>query len=403
MTNTELHQMAAQLSDSLVGDRRYLHQHPELSGYETGTARYIYDRLRAIGLEPRLLLEDRSVVADIVGEQGGGHALLLRADIDALPILERGKERPYRSTVDGVMHACGHDAHVAVALGVAALLVGLRDQLPGMVRLAFQPSEESAGGAGPMIGAGVLQGPKMEGALGLHIWSGVAAGTVGVRSGAIFASADEFSVVITGRGGHGALPHQALDPVPIASMVVLALQTLISRETSPFQSAVVTIGRIEGGQVFNVIPETVSLVGTVRAFTKEDRERLLRRVGEVASGIASAFGATATMERGGGCPPVISDPAMADLVRSAVLASPEVELVEPEPLTVGDDMALFLEAIPGCYFLLGGGNPEAGITAPHHHPEFDLDEACLPIGVEVLTRAALEFCRNGLGSTPIAE
>ncbi len=403
MTLTELHDRAAQLSGSLVRDRRQLHQHPELSGQETGTARYIYDRLLSLGLEPRLLLDDRSVVADIGDALGGGHPLLLRADIDALPIFERGEQRPYRSLVDGVMHACGHDAHVAVALGVAELLVQLRGQLAGMVRLAFQPAEETAGGAGRMIEAGVLHGPEIEGALGLHIWSGVAAGTVGVRSGAIFASADEFAILITGRGGHGALPHQALDPVPIASMVVLALQTLISRETSPFQSAVVTIGKIEGGQAFNVIPETVSLVGTVRAFTREDRDRLLRRVGEVASGIAGTFGATATMERRAGCPPVISDPAMAELVRSAVLASPGVDLVEPEPLTVGDDMALFLESVPGCYFLLGGGNQQAGITAPHHHPEFDLDEGCLPVGVEVMTRAALEFCRNGAAGTTVAE
>jgi amidohydrolase len=183
--------------------------------------------------------------------------------------------------------------------------------------------------------------------------------------------------------------------VPIASLIVLALQTLVSRETSPFQAAVVTVGTIQGGQAFNVIPETVSLTGTVRAFTEEDRERLLRRVEELAKGIAASFGAAATMTLGAGCPPVLSAPAMADLVRQAVAASMGAQLIEPEPLTVGDDIGLFLRRVPGCYFLLGAGNDEAGITAPHHHPNFDIDERCLPIGAEVLARAALDYLSPG--------
>jgi amidohydrolase len=380
----------------LSSDRRHLHRHPELSGEETATASFIFTRLSEVGLEPRLLLDGRAVVADLVGELPGGHRLLLRADIDALPIHERGPERPYLSEAAGRMHACGHDAHVAIALGAARLLFEHRAELAGQVRLVFQPGEETASGAAPMIAAGVMDEPHIEGALGLHIWSGLQAGQVGVRDGAIFASADEFQVEIQGRGGHGALPHQALDPVPIASLVVLALQTLVSRETSPFESTVVTVGKVEGGQTFNVIPETVTLTGTVRAFSAENRERLLRRIAEVASGIAAAFGATAATERGSGCPPVVSDPRMAALVRAVVSATSGAELVDPEPLTVGDDVALFMSRVPGCYFLLGGGNSAAGITAPHHHPEFDLDEACLPIGVEVLTRAAIAFCGRGL-------
>ena len=393
---SDIHDLALGMGPSLVADRRHLHQHPELSGHELDTAEFIQQRLARLGLAPRKLAEDRGVVADLRGDRPGGHALLIRADIDALPLLERVPERPYRSLVDGVMHACGHDAHVAIALGVAELLVGLRPELAGTVRFVFQPAEETASGAQVMIDQGVMSEPEMEGALGLHIWSGQPAGTVGVRNGAIFASADEFGVVIEGRGGHGALPHQALDPVPIASMVVLALQTLISRETSPFQAAVVTVGKIEGGQAFNVIPETVTLTGTVRTFTVEDRDRLLRRIAEVAQGIAASFGAKATTQLGAGCPPVVSDPRMADLVRAAVTASPGVLLTDPEPITVGDDVALFLRRVPGCYFLLGGGNREAGITHPHHHPGFDLDEACLPIGVEVMARTALGFCTSGL-------
>jgi amidohydrolase len=396
MSAADLHRSAQAMGTGLTSDRRHLHRHPELSGEETATASFISGRLTELGLRPRLLLDGRAVVADLVGELPGGHPLLLRADIDALPIQERGPARPYRSEVPGVMHACGHDAHVAIALGAARLLAERRSELAGTVRFVFQPGEETASGAGPMIEAGVMEEPQVEGALGLHIWSGVEVGRVGVRDGAIFASADEFAVEIQGRGGHGALPHQALDPVPIASLVVLALQTLVSRETSPFQSTVVTVGKIEGGQTFNVIPETVRLTGTVRAFNHDDRERLMRRIGEVASGIAAAFGATATRERGSGCPPVVCDPRMSELVRAAVRASPGAELVEPDPLTVGDDVGLFMARVPGCYFLLGGGNTAVGITAPHHHPEFDLDEACLPVGVEVLTRAALDFCARGV-------
>ncbi|MHB8323768.1 MAG: M20 metallopeptidase family protein [Candidatus Dormibacteria bacterium] len=397
MSDPGLHEMALALSAELISDRRHLHRHPELSFQEVGTARFIYERLRDLGLEPRFLLDQRAVVADLQGGLAGGHSLLVRADIDALPIQERGEQRPYRSEVPGVMHACGHDAHVAVALGVARLLSQLRPEIPGRVRFVFQPAEETAGGAQRMIEAGVMGDPAVEGALGLHIWSGLPVGDVGVRDGAVFASADEFAIEIRGRGGHGAMPHQALDPVPIASLVVLALQTLVSRETSPFQSAVVTVATIAAGQAFNIIPETVALTGTVRAFTPEDRDRLLRRIGEVAAGVAAAFGASAQTTMGAGCPPVISDPRMVQLVRDAVAASPEAGLVEPQPLTIGDDVSLFLGLVPGCYFLLGGGNAAAGITAPHHHPEFDLDERCLPLGVEVMTRAALQFCVSGPG------
>ncbi len=398
MSSVDLHRLAQEMGPQLVEDRRHLHRHPDLSGAEQATAAFIGQRLRRLGLQPREMVDGRAVVADIEGGAGAGRRLLIRADIDALPIQEQGPERPYRSEVPGVMHACGHDAHVAVALGVARALCELRPQLSGGVRLVFQPAEETAGGAAEMIASGAMDDPVVEGALGLHIWSGVPAGQVGVRDGAIFASADEFWVEVRGRGGHGALPHQALDPVPIASLLVLALQTLVSRETSPFEAAVVTIGKVQGGQAFNVIPETVRLTGTVRAFSEELRLRLLRRIGETAAGIAGAFGATAETVRGAGCPPVVCAPAMSNLVRRAVEASPGAELVEPDPITVGDDFSLFLERAPGCYFLLGAGNSAAGITAPHHHPEFDIDESCLAVGVEVMLRAAMEFCRSGSGA-----
>jgi amidohydrolase len=391
LTSFDLQTESQALVPQLVADRRHLHRHPELAGHEKLTSRYIAERLSALGLNPKLLLDETALTVDITGAGPSGPVLLVRADIDALPIQERGETRPYRSEVPGVMHACGHDGHIAIALATAELLFAHRDQFGGLVRIIFQPAEETAGGAERMIAAGVMDFPPVRAALGLHLWSGQQVGRVGVRNGAIFASADEFAVEIRGRGGHGALPHQALDPIPIASLVVLALQTLVSRETSPYASTVVTVGTVTAGQAFNVIPETAVLTGTVRAFTEEDRERLLRRIGEVAKGIAGAFGASASMTRGAGCPPVVCDPGMAEIVRQAVRDSPGADLIEPEPLTVGDDVGLFLRRVPGCYFLLGAGNESTGITAPHHHPDFDIDEACLPLGAEVMTRAALSY------------
>ncbi|HUY58041.1 MAG TPA: M20 family metallopeptidase [Candidatus Micrarchaeaceae archaeon] len=395
MTSYDLHAESQALAPQLVADRRHLHRHPELAGHEKQTSNYIAGRLEALGLNPKLLLDGTAVTVDIAGEGSGERVLLIRADTDALPIQERGEARPYRSQIPGAMHACGHDGHIAIALATAQLLASHRGQFGGLVRVIFQPAEETAGGAERMIAAGVMDFPPVGAALGLHLWSGQQVGRVGVRDGAIFASADEFGVEIRGRGGHGALPHQALDPIPIASLIVLALQTLVSRETSPYSSTVVTVGTIQAGQAFNIIPETAQLAGTVRAFTEEDRERLLRRIGEVASGIAGAFGASATMTRGAGCPPVVCDPVMAEVVREAVRESSGFELVEPEPLTVGDDVGLFLRRVPGCYFLLGAGNESTGITAPHHHPDFDIDEACLPIGAEVMTRATLDYLAGG--------
>ncbi len=400
----------------MVATRRHLHREPELSHQERGTARAIADRLQELGLAPRLLLDGTAVLCDVIGDAGpapagGVGCVLVRADTDALPIEERGDDRPYRSARPGVMHACGHDGHVAIALGVAESLAANRARFGGRVRFCFQPAEEVAGGARRLISAGALDlnadgasgsgapaaAPRVGAAIGLHLWSGLEVGSVGVRPGAIFASSDQFVLEVRGRGGHGALPHLALDPVPVAAAVIQGLQTLVSRETSPFVPAVVTIGRVEGGQAPNIIAETVSLHGTTRAFDADLRERLLRRVAEMAQGIAAGSGASAAFTRGPGCPPVVSHADVAARVSTAVRATAGARLVEPEPLTVGDDMAEYCREVPGCYFLVGAGNRDRGITAPHHHPEFDIDEGCLRIGAEVLTRSTLALLDHGLG------
>jgi amidohydrolase len=384
--------------EEVVETRRDLHRHPELSLHEQRTAEIAARRAAELGYTVRSGVGGTGVIADLDGRGGGaGQAgpatLMLRADMDALPIAERGTDRVVTSAVEGVMHACGHDGHVAMILGAAAVLASLRDSWRGRLRLCFQPAEEIASGAVPMIDDGALAGVGR--VLGIHLWAPLQVGQVGVKDGPIFGSADEFDITVRGRGGHGGMPHTSIDPVVAAAHVVLALQSIVSRETSPFSPAVVTVGQVTGGRAFNVIADEVRLRGTVRAVEPEERERLLRRVAEVASAIASASGTTAEFQRGAGCPPVISDLESVEIVRSAAVATVgEDSVVTPQTITVGDDVACLINAAgKGCYFLVGAGDVAKGPVAPHHSADFDIDERSLPIGVATLVRAALEVLR----------
>ena len=377
--------------DATVATRRDLHRHPELSHQEQRTADMAASRSEALGFQVRAGLGGTGVIADLEGS-GDGPMLMLRADMDALPVEERDDERAVRSEVDGVMHACGHDGHVAMALGAATALVALRDAWRGSLRLCFQPAEEVAEGAVPMIDDGAADG--VDRVLGIHLWAPLQVGRVAVTSGVIFGSADAFRVTVHGRGGHGGMPHTAVDPVVAAAEIILALQTIVSRETSPFSPAVVTVGSISGGTRFNVIADTVVIEGTVRAVEQSERERLLRRVAEIAADVARSARCEAVYERGSGCPPVVCDPGVASTVRAAAVATVGDDMVDvARPITVGDDVACFLERAPGCYYLVGAGHPEKGPVAPHHSADFDIDEACLPIGVETLVRASLAILR----------
>jgi amidohydrolase len=384
--------------EEVVETRRDLHRHPELSLHEQRTAEIAARRAAELGYTVRSGVGGTGVIADLDGDGGGagpGDAatLMLRADMDALPIAERGTDRVVTSSVEGVMHACGHDGHVAMTLGAGAVLASLRDSWRGRLRLCFQPAEEIASGAVPMIDDGALAG--VDRVLGIHLWAPLQVGHVGVKDGPIFGSADEFGITVRGRGGHGGMPHTSIDPVVAAAHVVLALQSIVSRESSPFSPAVVTVGQVSGGRTFNVIADEVRLRGTVRAVEPEERERLLRRVAEVASAIASASGATAEFQRGAGCPPVISDLESVEIVRSAALATVgEDSVVTPQTITVGDDVACLINAAgKGCYFLVGAGDVAKGPVAPHHSADFDIDERSLPIGVATLVRAALAVLR----------
>jgi amidohydrolase len=377
--------------EEVVETRRALHRHPELSAEEHDTADLMAQRSADLGFTVRTGVGGTGVVADLDSGKPGP-LLMLRADMDALPIVERGEDRVATSEAEGVMHACGHDGHMAMALGAAGALVALRDSWSGRLRLCFQPAEETASGALPMIDDGAAQG--VDRVLGIHLWAPLETGRVAVKSGVIFGSADSFSLTIQGRGGHGGMPHTAIDPVVITAQVILAIQSIISRETSPFSPAVITIGRVSAGTAFNVIADSAELLGTTRAIEVAERERLLKRVAAIATAVASGYGAEARFSRGPGCPPVVSDVATAELVHRAAAATVGEDHVDiAVPITVGDDVACFLERAPGCYFLVGAGHPERGAVPPHHSADFDIDEAALPVGVETLVRASLEVLR----------
>ncbi|MGO8947901.1 MAG: M20 metallopeptidase family protein [Ktedonobacterales bacterium] len=384
---------------ALVELRRHFHQYPETAYEEHQTARTIASHLRSIGLEVTEDVAETGVVGLLRGESptetnGTARTLLVRADIDALPITEEtGLE--YASRVPGKMHACGHDAHIAIALVTAEVLASRRERLAGNVKFVFQPAEERIGGAARMIEEGVMRHPDVSAVIGLHIWSPTPVGDVVVQSGPFFASADEVHVRIRGRGGHGAMPHVNVDPIVAAAQFIMATQTLISREISPFNPAVVTFGSIHGGTAFNVIADEVELRGTVRAYDPLVREHLLRRLDEMARTTASSLRAEGASEVVRGCQACVNDPKVTELVHQSALATVGAKHIptSDQRQSVSDDMALFLAAAPGCYFLVGAGNAAKGITAPQHSSHFEIDEDALPIGVEVMARASLEYLR----------
>jgi amidohydrolase len=382
----------AQRHSSLIELRRDFHQYPELAMEETRTAGVIAERLRASGLEVRTGVGNTGVV----GVLRGGHpgkTLAIRADIDALPVQEEN-DLPFKSKVPGKMHACGHDGHAAIGLTVADILAHHSKDLHGNVTFLFQPAEERIGGAQPMIRDGALKNPDVDAVIALHLWNGLPAGHVGVRAGATFASADGFTIKVRGRGGHGAMPHQAVDPVVAAAQIVLALQSLVSREISPFNPAVVTVGSIHGGTAFNIIPDGVEMQGTFRTFDAGDRAFLARRIPELTQNIAASLRTTAEVEMTQGCPPCVSDEGMTRLVQRAAAEAIGEQNIHDDQLTTGsDDMAFFLNAVPGCYFVAGTQNSAKGYDAPHHSPRFKIDEDGLPVGVEVMVRSALDYLK----------
>jgi amidohydrolase len=384
---------AEALYDEIVAVRRDLHMHPELGFQEVRTARIVAEKLGALGYEVITGVGKTGVVGVLQGGLPGERTVLLRFDMDALPIQEEN-DVPYRSQVPGVMHACGHDAHVAVGIGVANVLAQHRDQIPGTIKLMFQPAEEGLGGAKAMINDGVLNGPDVDYALGLHVSSGHPVGTAVVRSGAMMAASDGLRITVRGKGGHGAHPDQTVDAVLVAAQIIVALQTIVSRNVNPEATGVVTVGAIHAGQAGNVIADTAQMRGTIRSFDPAVRELLHRRVREVATGVASALGATADVEVIIGVDATVNAEKPTEVIyRSAAALLGEANLDTTYRTPGGEDFSAVLARVPGNFFFLGTKSDER-TGFPHHNPHFDLDERALPTGVAILCDAALR-CLNG--------
>lgn len=357
--------------------RRDFHLHPELGYQEIRTAGIVARELNELGLEVTTGVGRTGVVGLLEGKQPGP-VVMLRFDMDALPVQEEtGAE--YASQTAGVMHACGHDGHMAVGLTVARLLHAHAEQVAGTVKFVFQPAEEGLNGAESMIADGVLENPRPKYCLGLHLWNERPVGWIGIVNGPAMAGAEKFTVLIRGKGGHGAIPNLANDPVLAAAQVVSGLQSIVARNVSPLNSAVISVTMIHGGEAFNVIPPAVELQGTIRTFDQVVRLRVLERFNQVINGIAQAMECTAEIDVQSITPAVVNDAHVSSIVRRAAEDLWVSQAIETSYRTMGsEDMAFFMQEIPGCFFFVGSANGEKGLNYPHHHPRFDIDEDVLP-------------------------
>ncbi len=389
---TQVRSAIQDLQPQLVQWRRQFHRFPELGFQERLTAEFISETLTNLGISHQSGIAKTGIVA-IIDSGRPGPVLGIRADIDALPVTEEN-DVSYRSQHLGIMHACGHDGHTAIALGVAIYLSQHRQSFRGQVKIIFQPAEEGPGGAKPMIEAGVLQNPKVDAILGLHLWNNLPVGTVGVRSGALMAAVECFNCTILGRGGHGAMPHQTVDSIVVGAQIITALQSIVARNINPLESAVVTVGEFRAGTALNVIADRAKMQGTVRYFDPKFAGYFSQRIESIIQGICSAYRASYEFNYTYLYPPVINDAAMAELVRSVAAGVLETPIgVVPDCQTMGgEDMSFFLQEVPGCYFFLGSANGDRGLDFPHHHPRFNFDETVLAVGVELFVRCVEKFC-----------
>jgi len=378
-SNHQIKRLSEQLAPRLVAMRQELHRHPELSGQEVWTT----DRLRTWLTEAGITILPLNLPTGLVAEVRGakpGPTVAVRSDIDALPVQEE-TGLPYASEIPGRMHACGHDFHMASVLGAALILQEIRDDLAGQVRFLFQPAEEEATGARAMIAAGALDG--VQAIFGMHNKPDVPSGHVGIKAGPLMAATDTISITIEGKGGHAAIPDAGIDPVVAGSAIVMALQTIVSRNISPLDAAVITIGSFQAGTTHNVIPPSARLYGTVRTFTPEVRERVRERIDRIVADVASAYGCRAAVSWLEGTPAVNNDPAMADLMRQAA-AKIDMPVMEAVPTMGGEDFAEYQRRVPGCFVWMGTGCPEGW-----HHPRFTVDES-------VIHRASALFAQTAV-------
>ena len=383
----DIRQLVSEHKDLVIKTRRDLHRIPETAYTEKKTSAYVAEYLNRERLEVQTGIATYGVVA-LLETGRPGPTLLLRADMDALPLREE-TGLSFASTHEGVMHACGHDAHVAMALVTATVLNQVKDELKGTIKFLFQPAEEGPGGAKPMIDEGVLENPKVDYSIGCHVWPEIPEGTIGVRSGPFMAAMDRFDIKITGRSGHGAMPHLCVDALEVGTQVVSALQRISSRHMNPLEPAVVTVGMFHAGTAFNIIPEDAQLTGTTRTFNLDIWNSWAERLETVVRGVCESMGADFELKFSKGYPPTINDDAMAEVVRRCAQKVAGVDkVVEPERSMGGEDMSYFLQQSKGCFYALGVGRQE---FTPLHSNRFDFDENVLALGVETHCRIALDL------------
>ena len=398
----DIEQRATALTPKLVEWRRDIHQHPELSFQETRTAALVAAHLKSLGLEVRTGVGGNGVVGMLHGGKPGP-VVALRADMDALPVTEP-EGLPFRSMVRtkyngqdvGVMHACGHDNHVAILMGTAELLVGMKDRVPGTVKFIFQPAEEGSpvGGAGPMIEAGVLESPHVDAIFGLHVGPGPL-GNVSYRPGATLASANNYRIVVHGKQTHGGMPWNGVDPIVVGAQIVIGLQTIVSRQSDlSAGAAVITVGAFNGGVRENIVPDSAVMIGTIRTYDETVRGEIFKRIKRTAEGIAQGAGATVSVEIGDGYPVTVNDAALTTrMVPTLQRAAGPTKVSESKPSTAAEDFSRFAQKVPGLFVSLGvtPASIDWHTAAPNHSPLFVADEAALPVGVRVMSGLALDY------------
>ena len=373
------------IKDSIVSTRRDIHQHPELAFDEHRTSKLVAERLESFGIEIQTGVGKTGVVGTLKGKNDG-KTIAFRADMDALPIQETS-DISYKSKNAGIMHACGHDGHTAMLLGTAEVLSKQADKLNGTLKFFFQPAEEGQGGARFMIADGALEG--VDEVYGIHLWNYQKYGTIGVKSGPIMAAADIFEITVHGQGGHGAAPQGTKDAVLIAAHLIQTLQTIVSRNTNPIESTVVTVGQINGGYNFNIIADKVTLRGTTRAYTEDNRQLIKKRMKEIIAGTEKTFGTKIELDYEDGYPPTVNDPTAADNLLNAAQKIVGDGAGHPYLSMGAEDFSYFLQKVPGCYFLVGSAPEDREpLSVPHHCSHFDIDERALLVGSSVYLQLA---------------
>ena len=390
MTNTqELIAICKSNFSYIQSIRRDLHMHPELAFNEYRTASVIERELRKLnGVNIKTGIGKTGIVAQFEGKHNPDKVVMLRFDMDALPIQEEN-DVEYASVVPNVSHKCGHDGHVAAGLSIARILHGIKDEIHGTIKFIFQPAEEGANGAVSMISDGALEDPKPNAALGFHVWNEKQIGWFGISSGPIMAGVDDFKITITGKGGHGAIPDMTADPIIASAQIISALQTIVSRNISPINTAVVSVTKIESGTAFNIIPQSAEMLGTIRAFDENVRMVILNRLQEITNQIASAMNCRAEIIINHLAPPVINDDKITQIILPIASEVFPGAIIDTSFKTMGaEDVSFFLERVPGCFIMVGSSNIEKGYSHSHHHPKFDFDEYALVEAVTLLVLAA---------------